>query len=78
MRGALAGLVARWGERLSSAKSAEQQALHNPLSAQEGVPLLPLPRPLFTSACSLHLHSHECPKACLLVRKGPLRSVTRE
>jgi hypothetical protein len=51
-RGALAGLVAQWGNRLCSAKGTEQQALHSALSAQEGVPLLPLPRPLFTSASS--------------------------
>lgn len=44
--------MAHWGERLSNARSAEHAALHAPLGPQDGVPLLPLPRPLFTSASS--------------------------
>lgn len=58
-RAALGGLLAHWGERLSDSKGAAYQALHNPLSAWEGVPLLPLPRLLFTSGppvCCIPVH----------------------
>ncbi|BDA47525.1 Vacuolar fusion protein CCZ1 homolog [Coccomyxa sp. Obi] len=52
-REALAGLMVQWGERLSSSKGALYQSLHNPLSGREGVPWLPLSRPLFTGVQAL-------------------------
>ncbi len=50
-RGVLGGLLEQWGDRLGS-RGTLYQALHNPLSGREGVPWLPLSRPLFTGACS--------------------------
>ncbi|KAK9823556.1 hypothetical protein WJX72_003727 [[Myrmecia] bisecta] len=52
-RTALKGVVAEFGDRLARGKGNEFISLHNPLSMRDGVPWLPLPRPLFTSMQSI-------------------------
>ena len=54
-RGALSGVLQRWGDQLNSSKG--RADLHNPLSMGEGLPLLPLSRPLFAGKAVVALSS---------------------
>lgn len=52
---ALASVLQRWGDQLSSSKGRSE--LHNPLSMGEALPLLPLSRPLFAGEQRPRVHS---------------------